>query len=215
MHRPSVSRCRWCPAGRSSDGAVGQPVGMAVLYGPADEVTGLVAVGDVGVGGPAFEVGLCAGAQGESFGGEPGEEVVSCGDVAAHVHVLELGGVLVTDSAAGTADHREVVIDRPRRLADPEVALSSPTVHRSRRRGARVAPAPLRVHGDTEPAHQGAGLCLCRPVPGNLEQPEHTEPTQQIECVAPTGQRPVVTRSKVPQVLYHGSTRAPMPSSTR
>ncbi len=56
-----------------------------------------------GSGHPAFEVGLCAGAQGESFGDQPGEEVVGRGDVAAHVHVLELGGVLVTDAAAESA----------------------------------------------------------------------------------------------------------------
>lgn len=82
---------------------------MAVLYGPADEVAALVAVGEGGIGHPTFQVGLRAGAQGDSVGGEPGEEVVSRGDVAANVEVLKLSGVLVADAAAESA---QVVPDR-------------------------------------------------------------------------------------------------------
>lgn len=62
-----------------------------------------------GIGHPAFQVGLRAGVQGESLSGEPGEEVVGGGDVAANVEVLELGGVLVTDAPAESA---QVVPDR-------------------------------------------------------------------------------------------------------
>ncbi|MCX4906466.1 hypothetical protein [Streptomyces sp. NBC_00878] len=82
---------------------------MAMLYGPADEVAGLVPVAEGGIGHPAFQVGLCAGIQGETFAGEPGEEVVGRGDVAAHVHVLQLSGVLFADSATESA---QVVPDR-------------------------------------------------------------------------------------------------------
>lgn len=66
-----------------ADGAAGKAVGMAVLYGPADEVAGLVAVAEGGIGHPAFQVGLCADPKGETFAGEPGEEVVGGVDVAA------------------------------------------------------------------------------------------------------------------------------------
>lgn len=134
------------PRAGPANGAVDQSVGMAVLYGPADEVAGLVAVGEGGVGHPAFEVGLRAGAQGESFGREPGEEVVGRADVAAHVHVLELGGVLVADAPAESA---QVVPDRVAVqdpafcvvrvsldcFSDPFLQLDEPFV--ARRQGAR------------------------------------------------------------------------------
>lgn len=92
-----------------ADGAASETVGMAMLYGPADEVAGLVAVAKSGIGHPVFQVGLRAGAQAESRASEPGEEVVGRGDVAADVEVLELGGVLVTDAAA---EATQVVPDR-------------------------------------------------------------------------------------------------------
>ncbi|MFG3033643.1 hypothetical protein ACGFZJ_34705 [Streptomyces sp. NPDC048253] len=40
---------------------------MAMLYGAADEVAGLIAVAEGEIGHPAFQVGWCAGAQGETF----------------------------------------------------------------------------------------------------------------------------------------------------
>ncbi|MEV8064404.1 hypothetical protein AB0P37_50615 [Streptomyces antimycoticus] len=82
---------------------------MPALYRPADEVAGLVAVADRGVGHPVFQVRLGADPQRELFVGEPVEEVVRCGDVAAHVQVLKPGGVVIAEAASEPA---HVVPDR-------------------------------------------------------------------------------------------------------
>lgn len=76
---------------------------MPLLYRPADEVAGLVAVADRGVGHPTFQVRLGAGPQHEPCTGEPGEEVASRGDVAAHVQILEPGGVVIAEASAEPA----------------------------------------------------------------------------------------------------------------
>jgi len=94
---------------RPADGAVGQVASVSVLYRPADEMAGLVGVADRGVGHPAFQVGLGAGPQREPIAGEPGEEVVGRGDVAAHVQILETSGVVLTEA---TSEPTQVMPDR-------------------------------------------------------------------------------------------------------
>ena len=56
-----------------------------------------------GIGNPLFQVRLCAGPQREPYTGEPGEELVGCSDVAAHVQILELCGVVVATASAESA----------------------------------------------------------------------------------------------------------------
>ncbi|WP_236246140.1 hypothetical protein [Streptomyces sp. CC210A] len=118
---------------------------MPVLCRPAHEVAGLVAVADRGIGHPTFQVRLGARPQRESFVVKPGQEAVGCGDVAANVHVLEPGGVVVAEAASEPA---HVVPDR--------VAVQDPTLGEIRAGLDRLSDPFLQ--GD-EPfvAGQGAG----------------------------------------------------------
>jgi len=82
---------RAVPAG----GGEGQR-GEAVAGGPADEVSGVVAVGCFAAGQPPFEVGLAAGGQAHVLGGEPVEQDDGGADVLVHDGVLlDRGGLAV------------------------------------------------------------------------------------------------------------------------
>jgi hypothetical protein len=82
---------------------------MPVLYRPAHEVAGLVAVADRGIGRPTFQVRLGARPQRESFVVKPGQEAVGCGDVAANVQILESSRVVFAEASSESA---HVVPDR-------------------------------------------------------------------------------------------------------
>src|SRR5271166_4060786 len=93
-----------------TDGAIGEPVGVSVLDGPADEVAGLHLVAHVGAGDPAFEIGLTAAGQCQVLAGEPVEEAGCSSGVAADVQSLEPTGLLVL-SAESAPQSSHVVPD--------------------------------------------------------------------------------------------------------
>lgn len=94
------------PADSADDQAAGVPVGDR----PADEVGGLVPVGGVLARGPAVQVTLRAGGEGEVAGGQPVQEVAGGGDVTADVEGLQVGSVgfaePLTEFAQVTTDRR-------------------------------------------------------------------------------------------------------------
>ncbi len=88
-----------CPIGSG----VGQSVGVPVFDGPAEEMAGFVPVAGGGRGDPAVEVGLGAGVECQCVVAEPVEKVRRGGDMAAHVQVLEAGGVVFAEALPQSA----------------------------------------------------------------------------------------------------------------
>ena len=65
MRHPSVSRCRAGRGGPPTGLAEGQAAGVPAGKSPADEVAGLLGVGELAVAHPAVQVSLGEGGKGE------------------------------------------------------------------------------------------------------------------------------------------------------
>ncbi len=142
-----------------ADGAEGEVAGVPVGNRPADEVGGLVPVGGVLAGCPSIQVRLGAGCQGEILAGQPVQEVRSCGDVAAGVEGLQVGGM---GAAQPLAESAQMVPDG--------VALQDPPL-------AGVCPG---ADGDGDPAFQ-----LDQPLIAGGQRADGDQDAAQVsECLA-------------------------------